>query len=274
MQALKAYGQDAGSAQRWPANMKTSTSNDKRRLGAVLVAFLLTVLSSRQVRATEESAWAFLGFSDDGDYAAVEIFGVHGDESPHSTIRIINTKANQFVGPPISTCMGRGQGCEDAKNPNATQKEARTRNRLKAKEALASHRIDANLQGEWTKLSAKQRSIVDQGSGDDGMAIETIPLRWQGVDWNLVLQEVPAPGGKNAGYGQPRMIDLRLQKNGNEFSLQKDRAIPRSRGTGIYSYGLDTAITYRNTLLVVLRYARPGRDGSEITQLFVTAGAM
>jgi predicted secreted protein len=249
--------------------MKTLSFGSGLGRSIVVAAFILMALSSREVGAAEESAWAFLGFSDDGGFVAVEIFGVHEDSgAPYSIIRIIDTKANQFVVPPITTCVG--QGCDDTKLAKPTQKEVRTINREKAKEALARFRIDINLQGQRTKLSWKQRAHGDPGSGAVGMARETAQFRWLNADWTLVLQEVPAPNGRDTGNGPPRMIDLRLQKYGSELILQKDKSIPKSRGTGIYWYELDTMITYNNSVLVVLRYARPGDEGPDVSQLFVT----
>jgi predicted secreted protein len=251
--------------------MKTTPSSESKRCSTAIMAFLLPLLSSPTVRAAEESSWAFLGFSPDGSYAAVETFGVHEDGgSPYSVIRIVDTKGNRFAGPAITTCIG--QGCEDAKNPNPTMKEARTRNRVKAKEALARFAIDANLQGERPKLSARQRTSVAQGSGGGGMAQEQAQFRWQGVDCSLVLQEVPAPDGTGGGDKSPRMIDLRLQRYGTELVLQSDKSIPKSRGAGIYSYELDAVITYGGSLLVVLRHTRPGHPGPLTSQMFVTAG--
>jgi predicted secreted protein len=265
-----AYGHDARSTQRCLGNMKTTSSNNKHYCSTAIMAFFLTLLSSQQVRATEESAWAFLGFSEAGDYAAVEIFGVHEDGgSAYSMIRIIDTKANRFAVPPITTCVG--QGCEDPKNPYPTTKEARTRNRLKAQEPLARFRIDVNFQGEWTKLSAKQRTSMDQGSGVGGTAQEIVQFKWLNTDLTLMLQEIPAPNGKDGGFGPPRMIDLRLQRYGAEITLQRDSSIPKSRGAGIYSYELDTVITHKNSLLVVVRHTRPGHQGPTISQMFVTA---
>ena len=236
---------------------------------AVLLTVMLTVLSSRRVHATEESEWAFLGFSLEGDYAAVESFGVHEDGgSAYSMIRIIDTKANRFASPPISTCVG--QGCEASKNQNPTTKEARTLNRLKAKESLVRFRIEPNLQGERIRLSAKQRTSANQAAGVGGMAQESAQFRWRNVDWTLVLQETPAPSGTSGEHGTPRMIDLRLQRSGAEAILQRDSSIPKSRGAGIYSYELDTVITYGSSLFVVLRYARPGHQGPDVSQMFVT----
>ena len=249
--------------------MRMQSSNYTYRCSTSIIAFVLTALASQRVRATQESEWAFLGFSLDGDYAAVEIFGVHEDGgSPYSVIRIIDTKANRFTLPPITTCIG--QGCEDPRSPHPTMKEVRTRNRLKAKESLVRYRIEPNLQGERTKLSAKQRTSTNQGSGVAGLAQETAQFRWLNSDWTLMLQETPAPGGTDGGSGRPRMIDLRLQRYGAEVTLQRDASVPKSRGAGIYSYELDTVLTYGSSLVVVLRFARPGRQGPEVSQLFVT----
>jgi predicted secreted protein len=251
--------------------MKTTPSSETRSCSAAIMAFLLPLLSGQTARAAEESSWAFLGFSPDGSYAAVETFGVHEDGgSPYSMIRIIDTKANRFAGPAITTCIG--QGCEDPKNPSPTMKEARTRNRLRAKEALARFAIDANLQGERPKLSARQRISAAQGSGGAGMAQEQAQFRWQGADCTLVLQEVPASDGAGGGDKSPRMIDLRLQRNGTELVLQSDTSIPKSRGAGIYSYELDGVVTYGGSLLVVLRHTRPGHPGPLTSQMFITAG--
>jgi predicted secreted protein len=236
-----------------------------------MAACLASALASRSVRA-EESSWAFVGFSQDGSFAAVEMFGTRGDrESPYSTIRIIDTKANQFTGPPITTCVG--QGCAELpKSAEPGLKEVRTWNRERAREALGRFRIDLNLQGTRNSLSTKQRMSVDQGQGTGGMAREAIQFRWLDADCTLVLQEVPAPNGKDGGAS--RMIDLRLQRGGTELVLQKDARIPQSRGTGIYSYEMDSMITYGTTLLVVLRYTRPGQRGPEIAQMFVTAAGL
>jgi predicted secreted protein len=255
------------------ADMKTSLSSSNLHRGTAIVAFLFAVLSGHQVRAGEESSWALLGFSEDGAYAAVEVFGGSANgASPFSMIRIIDTKANQFAAPPITTCVG--QGCEAPKTASPTQKEVRTLNRQKAKETLARFRIDVNAQGERSKLSAKQRTSGDHDPEGRGLARETAQFRWLGANWTLVLQEVPIPGGGEGGHERARMIDLRAQRDGTEIILQKDRTLPKSRGAGIYWYDLDTVITYKNSLLVVLRHARPGRQGPDVTQLFVTAGAI
>jgi len=262
--------QDAGPTRGLSRTVKTQLRRRAFGCGAAILAFLLATLASQRVWAAEESSWAFLGFSDDGASAAVEVFGAQADgDSPYSTIRIIDTKTNQFAGPAITTCVG--QGCEAPTNPNPTLKEVRTQNRQKAKEALGRFRIDANLQGERIRWSAKQRTLGQQGS--NGMARETAQFRWLDADWTLALQEVQSPGPDN-GHGHPRMIDLRLQKYGAEFILQKDKSVPKSRGTGIYSYELDAAIGYRGSLLVVLRYTRSAPHGPDISQLFVAAGAL
>jgi hypothetical protein len=65
-------------------------------------------------------------------------------------------------------------------------------------------------------------------------------------------------------------VSARLQKYGTELVLQKDKSLPKSRGAGIYWYELDTMITYRSSLLVVLRHARPGHEGVDVSQMFVT----
>jgi predicted secreted protein len=102
------------------------------------------------------------------------------------------------------------------------------------------------------------------------MAQETAQFAWLGAYCSLVLREVPAPGAAEGGKRSARMIDLRLQRSGAEVILQKDESIPKSRGAGIYSYEVEAAITYKNSLLVVLRYARPDNRGPDISQLFVT----
>jgi predicted secreted protein len=229
----------------------------------------ILVAASSTARA-EESSWAFLGFSQEGGFAGVEIFGMHGErESPYSMIRVIDTRANQFIGPPISTCVG--QGCEAPKTPDPSLKDVRAWNREKAKEALAKYHIDANLQGQRNSLTTKQR-VVDQASG--GMARESIQFRWLDADCVLVLQEVPASNGRDSGAGRPRMIDLRLQRPGSDMILQKDNRIPQSRGAGIHAYEMDSMMTYGNTIVVVLRYSRPGHPGAETSQMFVTAAGL
>lgn len=246
--------------------MKRSSSGQRFFRGVGMTAFILAAWSSPEAQA-EESSWAFLGFSQEGGFAAVETFGMHGDrESPWSTIRIIDTKANQFAGLPVTTCVG--QGCEAVKVPDASLKDVRAWNRDRARELLAKFHIDPSIQGQRNSLATKQRG-VDQ----TGLSREAIPFRWLDADCTLVLQEVPAPGGKD-GSGRQRMIDLRLQRPGSDLVLQKDTHVPQSRGQGIQSYGMDSMITYGNTILVVLRYARLGPKGSEVSQMFVTAGGL
>ena len=145
----------------------------------------------------------------------------------------------------------------------------RASNRDKSKELLAKYHIDPNLQGQRNSLATKQRG-VDQG----GMARETIQFRWLNTDCTLVLQELPAPKAKEAGSARQRMIDLRLQRPGSDLVLQKDTHVPQSRGHGIESYGMDSMITYGNTIVVALRYARLGPKGADVSQMFVTAGGL
>lgn len=246
--------------------MKPSSVGSRLFRGVGMMALALIASSSAEVRA-EESSWAFLGFSQEGGFAAIELFGMHGDhELPWSTIRVIDTKANQFAGPAITTCVG--QGCEPSKSPDPGLKEVRTWNREKARATLEKFHIDANIQGQRNSLATKQRG-VDQA----GLSKESIEFRWLDANCTLVLQEVVAPNGKD-GSGKQRMIDLRLQRPGSDLVLQKDTHVPQSRGQGIQSYGMDTMITYGNTILVVLRYARLGPKGSEVSQLFVTAAGL
>jgi predicted secreted protein len=250
-------------------NMKTLSSNQKRPCGpgvvALVVTFLLTALSVGQARAAEESGWACLGFSDAGDHVAVETFGVREDTgAAFSTIRVIDVKANRFAAPAVTTCIGKG--CEESKDPAPTAKEARTRNHQKARSTLAQFGIGENLHGERSLLSAKSRTVQNPGSGAKELVLETAQFPWLGVYSNLVLRELAASQGKNP----PRMIDLRLQRSGTEVILQKDESIPKSRGTGISSYELEAVTTYKNSLLVVLRFVRPGHQGEEASQLFVT----
>jgi predicted secreted protein len=243
----------------------SSLGNRPLRIVA-MTAFLLTALSSSPLHA-EESSWAFWGFSPDGGFAAVELFGTRGDgESPWSTFRIIDMKANQFAGSPITTCVG--QGCESVKVSDPSLKDVRGWNRDRARETLAKYNIDSNIQGQRNSLVTKQRG-VDQG----GLSRETIQFRWLNADCTLVLQEVPAPNGKDGSGGQ-RMIDLRLQRPGSDLVLQKDTHVPQSRGKGVQSYGMDSMITYGNTILVVLRYARLGAKGTDLSQMFVTAAGL
>jgi len=235
-----------------------------RAFGMMAVAL---VASSSTTAQAEESSWAFLGFSQDGAFAAVEIFGMHADrESPWSTIRIIDTRANQFAGPPVTTCVGQGCGVVKVQDPSL--KDVRGWNRDRAREILAQYHIDATIQGQRNSLATKERG-VDPG----GLSREAIRFQWLGADCTLVLQEVPAPNGKD-GSGRQRMIDLRLQRPGSELVLQKDTHVPLSRGKGVQSYGMDSMITYGNTILVVVRYAQLGPKGGDVSQLFISAGAL
>lgn len=246
--------------------MKPSSLGNRLFRGVGLVALVLAASSSADVRA-EESSWAFLGFSQEGGFAAVETFGMRGDrELPWSTIRIIDTKANQFAGLPVTTCVG--QGCDPVKAPDPGLKEVRVWNREKARDLLAKFHIDSNIQGQRNSLATKQRGV-----DESGLSREAIQFRWLDANCTLVLQEVVAPNGRD-GSGRQRMIDLRLQRPGSDLVLQKDTHVPHSRGQGIQSYGMDTMITYGNNILVVLRFARLGPKGSEISQLFVTAGGL
>ncbi len=253
-------------------NMKTSSANKKqghRPLVVALVAtFLPIALPIGQARAAEESGWACLGFSEAGDHVAVEVFGVREDtDAAYSTIRVVDVKTNRFAAPAVTTCIGKG--CEDPGGSSPTAKEARTRNHQKAKSTMAQFGIGEDLRGERSLLSAKSRTVQGEGSDAKDMAIESAQFPWLGAYANLVLREVKAPGASQ-GKHTARMIDLRLQRAGAEVILQKDDSIPKSRGTGIHSYGLEAVVTHKNSLLVVLRYARAGQKGEEVSQLFVT----
>lgn len=247
--------------------MKPSSLGKRLFRGVGMMVFILVASASTKVQA-EESSWAFLGFSPEGGFAAIELFGMHGDrEMPWSTIRVIDTKANQFVGPPVTTCVG--QGCEAVKAPDPSLKDVRAWNREKARGTLEKYHVDANIQGQHNSLATKQRG-VDQA----GLSKEAIEFRWLDANCTLVLQELVAPNGKD-GSGRQRMIDLRLQRPGADLVLQKDTHVPQSRGQGIQSYGMDSMITYGNTILVVLRYARLApKGGADVSQLFVTASGL
>lgn len=262
----------ARARERWQHSRKMRTPCPPRGpLAALVLTVLLTVLSDRPARANEESSWAFIGFSVDGAYAAVEIFGTHGDgDAPYSMIRVIDTRSNQFTTPPITACAGAG--CEGAKAAGASLRDVRAQNRLQAKEALDRHHVDLSLQGERTKLSSRQGALLGQG-GPAGVAQEAAPFRWEDAECLLQLYAVPAPSGAERGQPAPRMIDLRLHRAGAELVLQKDKSIPKSRGAGIYAYELDTVITYRTSLLVVLRHTRPSPHGPVVSQMFVTTAA-
>ncbi len=255
--------------------MKTSSASkrngDSRGVIAFVAALVWGALSIGQARAAEESGWACLGFSDAGDHVAVEVFDVREDTgAAHSTIRVIDVKANRFAAPAVITCIGKG--CEDPGSSAPTAKEARLRNHQKAKSTLAQFGIGEDLRGQRNLLSAKSRTAQGDGSDGKDMALETAQFAWLGGFSSLVLREVKAPGASQ-GKHIPRMIDLRLQRAGAEVVLQKDDSIPKSRGAGVYAYELEAAITYKNSLLVVLRYTRPGQKGEEVSQLFVTGQA-
>lgn len=250
--------------------MKTLPSSQNRRRGraAVLVTFLLTTLLAPALRADEESGWACLGFSDSGDYVAVERFGVHEDSgAAYSMIRVIDVKANRFATPEITTCVGKG--CEAPQGSAPTTQEARARNRQNAKSTLAQFGLGDSLRGERLLLSARNRTIPDRGSREGATAAESAQFTWMGINCALMLRELPAPGAPG-GKHAPRMIDVRLERGGLELVLQKDEHLPKSRGAGVYAYELEAVLAHKGSLLVVLRYSMPARQGAEVSQLFVT----
>jgi predicted secreted protein len=243
-----------------------------RGLGLLsLASICLTMFFGSSSWATEASSWDVVGFSADGSHVAVDIHGWHdGCGCPYSSIRILQTKTNRFVDSSVETTIE--DGSQQAGSAGASEEEARKRNRLKAMKLLARYHIDDRLPGDRPKLSDRRRVPADRVRSQPAlMARESVRFRWRDSDFTLVLQEVAAPNGEDEGYGRPRMLDLRLKRDGKETLLQKDRRLPTSRGLGVYVYNLVAVVTYETAIMVVVSYAKPGYEGPDTSQLFIAA---
>jgi predicted secreted protein len=74
--------------------------------------------------------------------------------------------------------------------------------------------------------------------------------------------------------GRAALMDLAITygKKGQpiSYSLQKDRSVPKSRGSCPSGYGIENVYIYKKGIAVIVSYGMPGFEGPDVRHLIVT----
>ena len=217
--------------------------------GAVLAA-------AAGLRAGDLAELNFLGFSEDGARFAYEQFGVQdGSGFGYSQIYFVDAAKNAWAGPPVAVEDEKGESLE----------AVRARARKAAEPSLQKFGVVAGNTGDHL-LS---HPMTDLGVEDRLAKFRSLSAP---EPYELRLEETPVKSAVCEERGQPAaLLTVNLTFAGNVRVLQKDIALPRSRGACPGGYRVQDVYVYKNTLAVFLNVYTAGFEGPDMRYLALGA---
>jgi len=211
---------------------------------------LLVLLLSPPLHSGDTSTCRIIGFSRNGEYLAFERYGIYdGSGFPYSEIFIVNAIQNSWAITPRILIQGDTGEDDDA--------DPRKKNLNRAAAELARFGIIAGNSG---------RAIQFEHSADTETDLKRFTLK--GISYALRLVEMSTERDC-FGFGKAKIFELTLTREHRTKTLQRDRALPRSRGCAL-RYTIDQVYIYRNIIAVFIAVITPGFEGPNIRQLVVT----
>lgn len=206
------------------------------------------------LRAGDEAELNFIGFSEDGARFAYEQFGVQdGSGFGYSQFLFVDAAKNAWAGPP--------QGVEDEKGDS-----------LEAVRARARKAAEASLQKFGIQVGNTGDHLLSHPTTDLGVEDRTAKFRLPSASepYELRLEETPVKNAVCEERGQPAAlltVTLTGSPSGNVRVLQKDAALPRSRGACPGGYRVQDVYVFKNTLAVFLNVYTAGFEGPDMRHL-------
>ena len=223
----------------------------RRFVFAAAVLFVAAVL-----RAGDLAELNFFGFSEDGARFAYEQYGVQdGSGFGYSQIFFVDAAKNAWAGPPVAIEDEKGDSLE----------AVRARARKAAEPSLQKFGIVSGNTGDHL-LS---HPTTDLGVEDRSAKFRSLSAP---EPYELRLEETPVKSAVCEERGQPAaLLTVNLTFAGNVRVLQKDIALPRSRGACPGGYRVQDVYVYKNTLAVFLNVYTAGFEGPDMR--FLALGA-
>ncbi len=204
--------------------------------------FILFLILSFNLSASDVSVCSMIGFSGDAKYFAFERFGVH-EGSAYSEIMIIDVCKNEYVLRPITTIEKSG-----------TESIAREKNKLKAASDLAKYGIvEGNTGDRIFKCSSNCSGNVKFKVDEETM--------------ELFLQQLE--DSENCGASKQKRLVLSLKTAVQSTVLQKDEKVPKTRKCAS-DYKIEEVRILDNFLVVVISVQVPAIEGKDTRQIVVT----
>lgn len=208
------------------------------------------------LRAGDSAELNFIGFSDDGARFAYEQFGVQdGSGFGYSQIFFVDAAKNAWAGPP--------QGVEDEKGDS-----------LEAVRARARKAAEASLQKFGIQIGNTGDHLLSHPTTDLGVEDRSAKFRLPSAPepYELRLEETPVKNAVCEDRGQPAaLLTVTLTAAGNVRVLQKDAALPRSRGACPGGYRVQDVYAFKSTLAVFLNVYTAGFEGPDMRYLALGA---
>lgn len=227
----------------------------------ILLYFSVLCFSPR-LYAGDIAELNFIGFSDDGDYAAFESYGEHdGSALPYSDIFIIHVAKNRYAVKPIKS------------NPREVATlpldQVREQTLKQAQPYLDKFYIVPFNQGNHAISHTLHDLSIDPLSVEFLLYPPT--LDYPKTKYKISLKEIETEESC-FGFGKGKKMQLSLFKNEGKkvYPLQHDKKLPKTRGCplayriqDIYIYDSKSMIIFLNMMLV-------GHEGQNVRYLAVT----
>jgi predicted secreted protein len=238
-----------------------------RQAKLFVLAALVILMFGSIVRAGDYATLNFIGFSQDGKYLAFEQYGVQ-DESgfPYSSYYFIDVAKNAFAVPPVQVRID---------NELATQKQARTRAKLRSAATLRRLRIVSGNTGQLTVARMlTDLSLEHPGSGKPQRVnfAEIVDSMYRSGNYELVLNPVEVKVKTCQHTDQPiYKFDLSLRDKDADKTviLQKDGPKPLSDFC-LSEFAIQFVYLYKENIAVFLNIYDPGFEGPDMRYLVVT----
>jgi predicted secreted protein len=212
----------------------------------------------------------FLGFSDRGVYAAFETYGIRdGSGLPYSEVSVVNVEKNVFApGTPLLV-EGKKEGSSE-QQANQLLEDVRKLALKKSKTHFKSFKFGADRRGTQVAFHPRTDLGVDSARARFTTSEE---LSLPGDEFVVALKQTDteaaqcAAGEKKAGLLELTLENVRQKKT---ITLQKDTAVPKSRGCArdyrVYAVHVDAS----GAIAVFIEYQVPGFEGPDRKFLCVT----
>lgn len=238
----------------------------KKLKGYLLFAGLLVLmLSPAKIFAGDYANLNFIGFSKDGKFLAFEEYGTSdGAGFPYSNIYFIETEKNSYASAPVKVFI---------ENENSTEAKVRNKSKLLAAKTLLKLKIVAANTGTHvvSHLITDLSNNPAKNSSETVKFAEQISSNHQQGDYQLSLDSILTKTKECEDFGfETYKLELSLKNNENNAvsSLQKDAALPKSRGCAM-SYRIQDVFLYDKYIAVILNMNTPGFEGPDMRFLTV-----
>jgi predicted secreted protein len=246
----------------------------------LLIAFFAFALFlPAKIYAGDYAALNFIGFSKDGKYLAFEEYGTHdGSGFPYATIYFINVEKNSYAAAPVRKMFDEKSmkvfdeskiPGEDVMRASAMKAAAANLKKFKIVQGNTGKMLVARL---LTDLNAENVEPGDENTNQTVKFTDERMSSYYEKEYELLLKtsEVKL---KTCDYVYYPVLkfDLTLKdvKSETEKILQKDNALPESRGCP-HAYSIQNVYAYENRIAVFINVYTTGFEGPDMRYMVVT----